>query len=183
MAETPQLALPAPPVAMIDNTVEEEIGREDRVPSIVDQAKTSGFTADYYNFGKLEDQGTDYFNPGLVQREDGLWLLVRSSEPHRRGLSFGQNHVTAFMLDETGKIPKMGVRLRWPVDNPDQHFEDPRGFYHSGLNQTLIGACTFTWDAFGWSGALQVFGSFDQDWKCKKMDYPKIGGNPGAMQK
>jgi hypothetical protein len=87
-------------------------------------------------------------------------------------------------LDETGKVPKRLVRLKWPVEDSQQHFEDPRGFYHPGINQTLVGACTFIWNADGtWTGAHQIFGAFDQDWQCKKIDYPKIGGNPGQMGK
>jgi hypothetical protein len=40
---------------------------------------------------------------------------------------YGQNRLIAFLLDETGKVPKMGKILQWPVENPQQHFEDPRG--------------------------------------------------------
>src|SRR5882762_4224476 len=169
------------PEAIPEN--EPDIPKMDDTPSILDQAKSAGFEAGFYHFGKLENQGSDFFNPGLVERDDGIWLLVRASGLHPEGFMYGQNRLVAFMLDETGKIPKMGKILNWPVENPQQHFEDPRGFYHHDLHQTIIGACTFLWNGPGdWTGALQVFGAFDDDWNCKKMDYPKIGANPGLME-
>ncbi len=154
---------------------EPDISKDDSTAPIKAQAEAQGWNADYYHFGKLEDQGNDYFNPGLVERPDGLWLLARVSEPHPEGFKFGQNNVFAFMLDKTGKIPKMGKRLNWPVDEPRQHFEDPRGFYHPGINQTIIGVCTFLWYPMGtWTGPIQALGMFDEEWMCKKMDYPRV---------
>ncbi len=164
---------------------EPDISFDDSTPTIKSQAESQGWKAEYYDFGKVEGQGWDLFNPGLVQRPDGLWLLVRVSEPHPEGFKFGQNNVFAFMLDDTGKIPKMGKRLNWPVDEPRQHFEDPRGFYHPGVNQTVIGVCTFLWYPMGtWTGPHQAIGMFDEDWQCQKMDYPRVAGhNLGRMEK
>lgn len=163
---------------------EPDISREDTTPPIKDQAQAKGFTAEVYNFGLLEGDGSEYFNPAIVQRNDGYWLLTRRSEPHPKGFRFGQNNIWAFMLDETGKVPKMGKLLRWPTDDAEQHFEDPRGFFHPGVNQTAVGACTFVWyPDRSWTGAHQCFGLFDEEWHCKSMVYPKIGGNPGQMGK
>lgn len=160
------------------------IAHDDSTPSIIEQAKVSGWKAEYYDFGKAEREGTEYFNPAIVERSDGLWLLVRRSEPHPQGFQFGQNDVWAFMLDETGKTPKFGKRLKWMNREPSQHFEDPRGFYHARINQTLIGTCTFVWyPNQPWTGAHQCLGAFDENWICQKMDYPKIGGNPGEMKR
>lgn len=163
---------------------EPDIDQNDIVPPISKQAELSGWECNYYSFGKLDGQGTEYFNPSLVMRDDGIWLLTRASGLHPRGFMYGQNAIVAFKLDDAGKQPHHGKVLHWPVDNPMQHFEDPRGFYHPGLGQTLIGACTFLWNGPGdWTGALQAFGAFDDQWLCKKMDYPKIGGNPGLLEK
>lgn len=163
---------------------EPDIARDDATPSIAEQAEAQGWKAAYYDFGKVENNGWDLFNPSLAERPDGLWLLTRVSEPHPDGFRFGQNNIFAFQLDPTGKIPKMGRRLRWLVDNEKQHFEDPRGFYHSGINQTVIGVCTFLWyPDRTWTGAHQAIGTFDEEWLCKKMDYPKVGGNPGEMRR
>jgi predicted GH43/DUF377 family glycosyl hydrolase len=163
---------------------EPDIEHSDSTPTISDQARLSGWECQYYSFGKLDDQGTDYFNPSLVMRDDGIWLLTRASGLHPRGFMYGQNAIVAFKLDDQGKQPHHGKILHWPVDNPMQHFEDPRGFYHPRLGQTMIGCCTFLWNGPGdWTGALQAFGAFDNEWLCKKMDYPKIGGNPGKVEK
>lgn len=163
---------------------EQPIPREDSTPSVLDQAKARGWEAGYYDFGKGEEAGVDYLNPGLIERPDGLWLLVRRSEPHPQGFRFGQNNVWAFWLNESGRTPKKGHLLQWPVADQSQHFEDARGFYHPGLNQVFVGACTFIWYLDGsWTGAHQCFGTFDGEWKCKRIDYPRVGGNPGQMQK
>ncbi len=186
--EKPELAainFTTPPVSHdVEENIDQDIPRNDKTPSILEQAKSSGWECEYYNFGKAEENNTDFFNPGIIERPDGLWLLTRASGLHPQGFMYGQNAIIAFKLDDTGKIPKYGKILKWPVDNPQQHFEDPRGFYHSTLNQTFIGCCTFTWNGPGdWSGPHQAFGAWDEDWESKKMDYPRIGGNPGSMEK
>lgn len=166
----------------MDEVIENEISKDDSTPSILNQARENGWNAEYYNFGKAE-VGRDWFNPSIVERDDGIWLLVRGSEPHPQGFRFGQNFIWAFEMDATGKVPKRGIRLQWPVEILDQHFEDPRGFYHPGIDQTIIGACTFTWHSDGtWTGAHQCLGSFNDKWECSKMDYPKIGGSPGRLE-
>lgn len=164
------------------NEKEETIAVQDSTPSILEQAKNEGWNCQYYHFGKAEALSYEWFNPSIVERSDGLWLLCRGSEPHPSGFEYGQNSVWAFMLDETGTIPKMGKRLKWRDADPEQHFEDPRGFYYPRLNQTLVGACTFRWyKNEPWTGSHQCFGAFDADWNCVRMAYPKIGGNPGVM--
>ena len=166
----------------MDEEIEEEISHDDSTPSVLAQAEKEGWKAGYYHFGKVDKAGTDWFNPAIIERDDGIWLLVRGSEQHPQGFRFGQNFIWAFMMDETGKVPKMGKRLRWITDNPEQHFEDPRGFFNPNIGQTIIGACTFVWYPDGrWTGAHQCLGSFDDKWDCSKMDYPKLGGSPGML--
>ena len=167
----------------MDEIIEEEISKDDSTPSILQQAEKEGWKAAYYDCGKAEG-GRDWFNPSIVERGDGIWLLVRGSEPHPQGFPFGQNHIWAFKMDETGKVPKMGKRLHWPVQVPDQHFEDPRAFYHPNIDQTIISACTFVWyPDRTWTGAHQCVGSFDDDWQCGlRMNYPKIGNSPGMLE-
>src|SRR5215469_14659656 len=120
------------------------IPKDDTTPAISQQANDKGFEAQIISFGKLEGDGCDYFNPSLVERPDGIWMLTRRSEP-LQGFRFGQNNVWAFMMDGTGKIPKMAKKLNWPNAASMQHFEDPRGFWHDRMNQTVVGACTFIW--------------------------------------
>src|SRR6266481_6607164 len=106
-----------------------DIPIEDSTPTILEQAKREGWECQYYDFGLLEGKGDDYFNPSIVERPDGLWLLVRRAEPHPQGFQFGQNSVWAFKLNEDGTTPMFGKRLKWISNEPSQHFEDPRGFY------------------------------------------------------
>ncbi len=168
----------------VEDQIDKDIEHDDDTPSVLEQAKTAGWKCEYYTFGKAEEPGIDYFNPGIIERPDGLWLLTRASGLHPQGFMYGQNAIIAFKLSDNGKQPCYGKVLKWPVDNPQQHFEDPRGFYHPAIGQTLIGCCTFLWDGPGaWSGPHQAFGAFDEEWNCKKMDYPVIGGNPGTMEK
>jgi len=96
----------------MDELIEEEIGYDDSTPSVLQQAEKEGWDAAYYNFGNAEG-GRDWFNPSIVRREDGIWLIVRGSEPHPQGFQFGQNSIWAFEMDDTGKVPKRGIRLRW----------------------------------------------------------------------
>lgn len=169
----------------MDDLIEEEISHDDSTPSILEQAKKEGWNAGYYHFGKVNED-RDYFNPAIIQRGEELWLLVRGSEAHPQGFPFGQNSIWAFELDESGHTPKRGIRLRWDAYgnvDPDQHFEDPRGFYNENIHQTIIGACTFIWYPEGrWTGAHQCIGSFDDQWQCSKFDYPRIGGGTGQLE-
>ncbi len=185
--EKPELAFnwtTPEPSRDVEDQIDRDIEHDDETPSIIEQAKSNGWNCQYYSFGKAEDPGTDYFNPGIIERPDGLWLLTRASGLHPMGFMYGQNAIIAFKLNDNGKQPCYGKVLQWPVDNPEQHFEDPRGFYHPAIGQTLIGCCTFMWNGPGdWTGPHQAFGAFDEEWNCKKMDYPLIGGNPGTMEK
>ncbi len=168
----------------MDEEILTDIAQDDLTPSILEQAKLNGWNCEYYSFGTLDGQGTEFFNTGIIERPDGLWLLTRASGQHPQGFMYGQNSIIAFKLADSGKQPCYGKVLSWPVGNPQQHFEDPRGIYHAALGQTLIGCCTFLWNGPGdWTGPHQAFGAFDEEWNCKKMDYPKIGGNPGSMEK
>lgn len=156
---------------------------DDSTPIISEQAAAIGGEAKYYDFGKAEGNW-EYFNPSIVERPDGIWLIVRRAEPHPQGFHFGQNYIWAFKMDDDAKTPQMGIRLKWMNHEPSQQFEDPRGFYHPRINQTIIGACTFIWyPTQPWTGAHQCIGSFDDKWVCQKMDYPIIGGNPGIIKR
>ena len=168
--------------------MQEEIAPQlpkETVPSVLDQAAALGWGAGIYSFGKAEQPGYDYFNPGLVERPDGLWLLVRRAE--MGGVSpVGMNDVCAIKLDETGRNPQQGVVLEWPDRQIGQQFEDARGFYNPMMKQVGVSACTFQW--FGddaqppWSGAIQVLAFFDEDWKCKVLHYPPFETNATALQ-
>lgn len=148
----------------------------DATPPIKEQARLSGWEADILNFGKAEQEGVSYFNPGLVRRPDGLWLLVRRSE-NQAGMTFGKNGIWACKLNED-KTPIGGPKLWFPDSGPDEQFEDPRAVYWN--NQTWIGCVNFTWFADGtWTGAHQMLGIFkdDPDWTAIARRDPPVDTN------
>jgi predicted GH43/DUF377 family glycosyl hydrolase len=158
------------------------IKRDDGTPPLSVQAEKEGWEFGFYDFGKAEEPGVDWFNPGLVQRPDGLWLLVRRSV--RENL-FGRNEVCAILLNDSGRIPKGGKKLEWLEAEADEQHEDARAVYVEGLNQVLVSACNFVWygDGEGWTGATQVVGFFDSEWECKIKHRPPIEGNPPQLTK
>lgn len=161
---------------------EPDIKRNDTVPSIIDQAADAGWEAGLYDFGKADGPGFTYFNPGLVRRPDGLWLLVRRSE-NVPGSPFGRNAIWAVKLDPTGRNPDRGVRLKWLDEQEGQQFEDARAFYVPHLNQVGVSACTFKWHGQNsWTGAIQVLGFFDENWQCKIVHYPPFDTNATSLR-
>lgn len=165
---------------------EPDIKRNDVTPSVLDQAKSNGWEANYYNFGKAESPEVCYFNPGLCRRPDGLWMLVRRSD-NVQGSPFGMNSVWAIKLDETGRIPIKGQKLNWNGAQDAQQFEDARAFYVEPFDQVGISVCTFQW--FGnivggtsWTGAIQALGFFDKDWECKIVHYVPFENNATSLQ-
>jgi len=150
------------------------------VPSIAEQAEALGWRFGIYDFGKAEQPGWDYFNPGLVERPDGLWLLVRRADMGVMN-GFGMNGVLALKLDETGTVPLHGKVLEWPGAQGGQQFEDARAVYIPHMDQVAVSAATFAWYGEGadpaWSGAIQVLGFFDKEWNCKVLHYPPFDTN------
>jgi predicted GH43/DUF377 family glycosyl hydrolase len=175
----------------MDFEEEQPVAVGDDTPKIQDQAKSHGWACDIFNFGKAEQQGTDLFNPGLVRRPDGLWLLVRRSEA-MSGMPYGMNKIVAFKLDQDRK-PTVGVPLNFPDSKDSEQFEDPRGVFWN--NQTWIGVVNFEWFPNGsWTGAHQAIGIFqDQSndsmveqekwlssWRPIGRRDPIVGTNKGA---
>lgn len=167
------------------NWIEEpEIPHNDDTPSVIEQARSQGWQADIIHFGKAEQPGIDFFNPGLVRRPDGLWLLVRTSAA-RDGMPFGHNQIWACKFD--GKQPLGGPILKFPNSRADEQFEDPRAVYWNG--QTWISCVNFEWFANGsWTGAHQMLGVFkdkspqgvtEESWSPLARRDPIVGTNQG----
>lgn len=141
-------------------------------PSICNQTQ---WLCSYYNFSKsaLPPQvGTDYFNCGFVARPDGDWLLVRRSRAYKH-CPFGLNDIVVFKL-VNGTVPTDAKPLLIRAFYSDEHFEDPRGFYHNG--KTYVSCTNFIWAPRG-SGAHQIICEFDDDWNLVKRYDPVYGGN------
>lgn len=148
--------------------------RRTETPSILSQ---TDWRVGIFSFGNAERKGTDFFNCGLVQRPDGLWLIARRSR-WVSGLQFGMNDLVAFLLNEKTPVRgmKLGMEQRWP----DEQFEDPRAIHYRG--KTFVSCCDFVWTHRGWSGAHQIICEMSGDWQCLKRydpDWAKNGNNLG----
>lgn len=150
----------------------------DSVPCLVDQALAQDWKAGVFDFGKAEGPNIDHFNPGLVQRPDGLWLLVRRAV-FANYARWGQNSVWAFKLNED-KVPQFGKMLKFLAADAREQFEDPRAIFHAG--RTWVGACNFLFFGEKWTGAHQTLGVFNEDWSCHTRYHPEIGGNGSSLR-
>jgi predicted GH43/DUF377 family glycosyl hydrolase len=144
-------------------------------PSIREQ---TFWPAGIFSLGSAEKRGVEFFNCGLVQRPDGLWLITRRSR-WVSGLRFGMNDLVAFLL--IGRQPTKGFRINMENRWPDEQFEDPRALYHAG--KTYVSCCDFVWTNRGWTGAHQIISEVSDDWRSvRRYDPPwaKNGGNTGS---
>ena len=139
-----------------------------------------------FDFGKLKTPNVCYFNSGLVERPDGLWLIVRRSR-NERNVRIGFNDLMAFMLDKD-MTPSFGLTMRFPHFFDKEHFEDPRAIFHRGV--TYLSACNFVVvnNGRGWTGAHQVLlpvPSMDHKntWVCPNRIDPIYGTNGPAIGK
>lgn len=135
---------------------EQPVAVGDDTPTLREQAAKQGWEADTFNFGRSETPGVEWFNPGIVRRPDGLWLLVRRSEA-REGMFYGHNQIAAIKLN--GRAPAAGCVLKFPNSKAEEQWEDARGVYWNG--QTWITCVNFTWFPDGqWTGAHIALGVF-----------------------
>lgn len=145
----------------------------DQTPSILEQ---TDWRTGIFNFGKGEHPQCDYFNCGLVERPDGLWLMVRRSVWKTR-LIFGMNDIVAFKLGgQDGLTPQIGYRVRFVNTNANEQYEDPRTFYYDG--KTYLSCCNFVWYRIKkWTGAHQILVVCDDKWDVKQRYDPLYGKN------
>lgn len=163
---------------LIDDDFTVAVG--DDTPPIQEQARLNGWKAGIYDFGKAESAGIEHFNPGIVRRQDGVWLIVRRSELVQ-GMTYGRNSIWACKLKDDRITPVGGPLLKFPDSEEQEQFEDPRAIHWNG--QTWIGAVNFTWFPDGsWTGAHQMLGIFrdDQEWTAIARRDPPVGTNKGA---
>lgn len=160
---------------MSDEYEEAPIPMGDDTPSFTKQARDKGWKADLFNFGKAEEGDYDFFNPGIVRRPDGLWLLVRASE-RVSNIPVGQNRIWACELEGDLK-PKGGPMLTFVESDGDEHFEDPRAIQWNG--QTWVSCVNFKWfEDHSWTGAHQMLGIFvDQTGQPQH-----VGRDPGEAK-
>lgn len=153
-----------------------EIPLNDKTPSVLEQCAENGWQAGLYDFRSGIFDNVTFFNPGLVERPDGLWLLVRRSQ-NEDGNPIGLNSIWAVKLDDSGTKVLHARRLKWKGAVEHQQFEDARAFYIPELDQVGVSACTFKWEKHKWTGAVQVLGFFDKDWNGKATHFVPFDTN------
>lgn len=141
---------------------------------IVDSiTRQTPWKCDFFDFGKAKQKGVDYFNCGLVERPDGVWLVARRSQAHPK-IKIGMNDIVCFLLED--KTPVRYVKADIHTIYPGQeHFEDPRVIYCNGIS--YISCCNFIIKGNGWTGAHQVICAMDDKWKTIQRYDPVFGGN------
>ena len=152
-------------------------------PSITQQ---TSWPCKFFNFGKAQPPNVFFFNCGLVERPDGLWLITRRSR-NEHNVKIGYNDLMAFRLDDSYN-PTFGLTMRFQHFFDREHFEDPRAIYHRGI--TYVSACNFvvTNNGKSWTGAHQVLNvirSLDSKnpWQVDRRIDPVYGFNGAAIGK
>lgn len=107
----------------------------------------------------------EYFNPSLVDRPDGRWLIARKSKH--------MNSIMAFRL-QGDKVIGQGVAVPIAARQDGEHFEDPRAFWH--LGRMWLSCCNFMWGPT-WTGAHQVLCEIGMDWRMIRRYDVVYGGN------
>jgi predicted GH43/DUF377 family glycosyl hydrolase len=150
-------------------------------PSIVRQTK---WPCAFFNFGKAQTKEVCYFNPSLVERPDGLWLVTRRAK-NERNVRIGYNDLMAFKMGGNGYL-EYGVIMKFQKFFQKEHYEDPRAIYHNGI--TYIGACNFVVmnDGKMWTGAHQVLNVINHmetksTWVVDRRIDPVYGYNGGRI--
>ena len=107
----------------------------------------------------------EYFNPGLVDTPTGRWLVARKSKH--------MNSLMAFKV-EGDRAVGVGIPIPIAMRQADEHFEDPRVFYH--LGRMWLSCCNFMWGPV-WTGAHQVLCEISNDWNMIRRYDVVFGGN------
>jgi len=160
--------------------------REERMSIIEDPAnvhwpsiqRQTPWEVRMFSFGKAEaPDKVAYFNPGLVERPDGLWLVARRSE-NRPGITIGMNSLMAFKLD--GYLaPMYGVPVKMLPRFPGEHFEDARAIQRGST--TWISCSNFIVILHKpkelWTGSQIAMCPVNEQWQAFDRIDPVYGGN------
>lgn len=127
---------------------------------------------EFFDFGKAKQAGTDFFNAGLVERPDGMWLVTRRARNWENQAGF--NDVVAFKLQD--KVPQYGVPLKFKKAFADQHYEDPRSIYYNG--QTFVSCTSFLiLSRNRWTRAHQTLSAVNDKWVATQQFSAQYGFN------
>jgi predicted GH43/DUF377 family glycosyl hydrolase len=131
-----------------------------------------------FSFGKAEaPDKVAYFNPGLVERRDGLWLVARRSE-NRPGMTIGMNSLMAFKLDGW-LAPQYGVPVKMLARFPGEHFEDARAVQRGDV--TVVSCSNFIVIPHKpkelWTGSQIAVCLVNERWEATDRIDPVYGNN------
>lgn len=119
-----------------------------------------------------EAKNTWYFNPSLIRRQDGLFLVTRRSRDWPKE-HVGRNDVYVWQLVDNK--PVNPCEVKFPKRYADEHFEDPRTCW---INEQLWLSCTnFQLNHDHFHGCHQIVASLDQNWRCRTIGDPVYGAN------
>jgi|ERR1043166_756985 predicted GH43/DUF377 family glycosyl hydrolase len=144
------------------------------IPSVIEQAREQGWRAQLFEFGNLDADGVRLFNPSIVPRADGPWLVARRSVPRIKPDNW-LNDIVAFKLLD-GMVIGAKVDVEFPISYENLHFEDPRV---SVINGEIYLSCTSLRHADShWShGTHQLLGRVNEEWKVVQLVDPIYGYN------
>ena len=142
---------------------------EQEPPSILEQTQ---FNCGFFDFGRAKQDNVCFFNCGIVERPDGLWLVTRRARNWNDNLGF--NDVVAFRMKD--KTPIKGYALKFLKSFADQHYEDPRAIWHNGY--TYVSTTTFLiYGAKRWSRAHQTLSVLNDQWQAIRQVSVHYGNN------
>lgn len=126
----------------------------------------------FFDFGKAKSGSVDFFNCGLVERPDGLWLVTRRARNWENKDGF--NDVVAFKLKDT--VPQYGIPVKFQKAFMDQHYEDPRAIYYNG--QTFLSCTSFLiLSRNRWTKAHQTLSVVNDKWVATQQFGAQYGFN------
>lgn len=133
-------------------------------------------------FGTLAHSQSRYFNPTIIHRPDGDWLIARHSIPGPKGHPLeriGMNNLEAFRVNDGMKLSHH-TKVQFPRRNRDEHFEDPRAFWFAG--RLCISCTNFqVVRSLPFCGTHQIFAVVGDDWKVVMRTDPIYGRNGASL--
>lgn len=139
------------------------------VPSITQQTP---WKCEFFDFGKAQFPGVDYFNCAITKIGDKKWLITRRSI-HHKGQLFGMNDLVAFEL--RGMTPLRGFKIGMEKRFTGEQWEDPRVLVNDG--RVWVSCCDFVWQKGKWTGAHQIISEVNERWHTTRRYDPVYGGN------
>lgn len=155
--------------------------KESQLRAVESVLKQTPFRSGYFDFGKAKTANYSYFNPGLVEMPEGLFLIARRSQ-NWRNVRIGFNDLVAVKLNETTYQPQVIIPVVTRHYFDKEHFEDARAIYRNGV--LYVSACNFVIvnNGKGWTGSHMVVNTITNrttrnGWQVNQRIDPIYGNN------